>query len=87
VSTRERRGLSRLAIPRDTISFAGGWYLIIYQAQFAQNFNLTVFVGGIVIACVPGGLAAWATRTVGVTPTDPPSSNSQPQASQEPSSS
>lgn len=83
----ERRNPSRAAISRDTFSFLGGWYLIIYQAQFAQTFNLSVFIGGVLIACVPGSLAAWATRAGGVTPTDPPSSGSLPEVSQGPSSS
>jgi hypothetical protein len=73
-----RRGPGRAVISRDTFSFLGGWYLIIYQAQFAAEFNQSVFIGGILIACVPGGLAAWATRAP---PTDPPSSDSQPAVS------
>lgn len=77
MSTPQRRGPGRAVLSRDTFSFLGGWYLIIYQAQFAAEFNQSVFIGGILIACVPGGLAAWATRAG--SPTDPPSSDS-PQA-------
>jgi hypothetical protein len=87
VSAGERRNPSRGVISRDTFSFLGGWYLIIYQAQFAQTFNLSVFIGGVLIACVPGSLAAWATRAGGVPPIEPPSSGSQPGVSQGPLSS
>lgn len=80
MSTPHRRGPGRAVISRDTLSFLGGWYLIIYQAQFAATFNQSVFIGGILIACVPGGLAAWATRT---SPTGPPSSDSPPAVSSE----
>lgn len=45
---------------RDTLSFVGGWYLMIYQAQFAETFNLPVFLGGMVISGIPGALQALA---------------------------
>lgn len=66
---------------RDTVTFAGGWYLIIYQGQFAQTFNATVFIGGILIALVPGTLAAWAMRQLpgGLPATEPPSSAPAPE--------
>jgi hypothetical protein len=62
-----------VVVSRDTLSFLGGWYLIIYQAQFAAQFNLSVFLGGMVITGVPGVLAAWSARWV---PIDVPSSGS-----------
>lgn len=74
-------------ISRDSISFVGGWYLIIYQAQFAAEFNLSVFIGGMVIAGVPGILAAWKLAQPALqSPTDPPSSDSRPEAVSGPSS-
>ena len=78
MSTSERASLSRVlrVLSRDTFSFLGGWYLIIYQAQFAPTFNLSVFTGGLVIVGVPGVAAAWAGRGGGGTPTGPPSSES-----------
>lgn len=57
-----RRLPGRITIPRDTLSFFGGWYLMIYQAQFAHTFNLSVFLGGMVISGIPGAiqvLALW----------------------------
>lgn len=60
-----RPGPSRVDVGRDLLSFAGGWYLIIYQAQFAPVFNLAVFVGGMVIAGVPGAVQAWNARPGG----------------------
>jgi hypothetical protein len=81
VSTSERPSPSRFAISRDTLSFLGGWYLIIYQAQFAPVFNLSVFLGGMVISGVPGVLQAWNARVGGGASTGPPSSPSVPGAS------
>lgn len=72
---------------RDTISFIGGWFLIIWQGTIADPFIPTVFAGGIVIALVPGALAAWAIRMGGSAFTEPPSSASAPEPSSEPSSS
>lgn len=66
---------------RDTFSFLAGWGLIIYQGTIADPFNPTVFAGGIVIALVPGALAAWAIRMGGSTFTEPPSSASAPEPS------
>lgn len=65
-------------LSRDTLSLLGGWYLIIYQAQFAPVFNLSVFLGGLVIVGVPGAAAAWTGRINGGTPTGPPPSESPP---------
>jgi len=83
VSTRGRPG--RFAIPRDTLSFLGGWYLMIYQAQFAPQFNLSAFLGGMVIVGVPGAsqvFAVWlGTRTGEPSPPSP-----EPASSAEPSS-
>jgi hypothetical protein len=78
VSTSERPRPSRFAISRDTLSFLGGWYLIIYQAQFAPVFNLYAFLGGMVAAGVPGALQVLAVRTG---PTGVGSSDSAPPAS------
>jgi hypothetical protein len=68
VSTR-RPLPGRLTVSRDSLSFLGGWYLIIFQAQFAHTFNLAVFLGGMTLAGVPGALAvlsAWSgTRMAG----------------------
>lgn len=81
----ERRGLAR-AVSRDSISFVGGWYLIIYQAQFAATFNLSVFIGGMVIAGVPGILAAWKLAQPELQrPITPSSSGSPSEAASPPS--
>lgn len=80
MSTR-RRLPGRLTLSRDSLSFCGGWYLIIFQAQFAHTFNLAVFLGGMTLAGVPGALqvlSAWAgTHTAGS------SQDSQPEVSRE----
>ena len=70
-------------LSRDTVSFLLGWYLIIYQAQFAPVFNMVVFAGGLVIVGVPGAAAAWTGRLGGGTPTGPPPSDSAPAPSSE----
>jgi len=82
VSTSERPNTGRVAriLSRDTLSFLLGWYLIIYQAQFAPVFNTVVFAGGLVIVGVPGAAAAWTGR-LGGTPTGPPPSASPPDPS------
>lgn len=81
-----RRSPGARVFTRDTFSFLGGWGLIIYQGTVADPFNWAVFAGGIVIVMVPGAAAAWAMRTVGVTPTASPSSGSLQEASSEPPS-
>ena len=53
-----RRRLPGRTAVRDTISFILGWYLMIYQAQFAEQFQLPVFLGGMVISGIPGALQA-----------------------------
>lgn len=79
MSTAQQRTRWAGIFSRDTITYVGGWYLIIYQAQFAPTFNSTAFVAGVLIALVPGTLAAWALRQAALlTPTDPPSSGSLP---------
>jgi hypothetical protein len=82
VSTRGRPG--RLTISRDTLSFAGGWYLMIYQAQFAEQFNLSVFLGGMVIAGVPGALQVLA-ALLGTRTGEPSPPSPEPASSVEPS--
>jgi hypothetical protein len=64
---------------RDTLSFCGGWYLMIYQGQFAADFRWPAFVGGMVAAGIPGVLQAlplliplWAGSTPGPSPDSPP---------------
>jgi hypothetical protein len=74
-------------LSRDTFSFVAGWFLIIWQGTVADPFIPTVFAGGIVIALVPGALAAWAIRAAGPVPIEPPSSASAARPSSEPSSS
>jgi hypothetical protein len=78
VSTRRRPG--NLTVSRDTLSFIGGWYLMIFQAQFAAEFNLAVFLGGMVISGIPGALQA-ASLLTGRTPE--PSQRSPEAASSE----
>lgn len=79
MSASGRRAPTRKVLSQDSFSFAAGWFLIIYQGTVADPFNATVFAGGIVIALVPGALAAWAMRTIGApSPIEPPSSDSQP---------
>lgn len=87
MSGSERRGPDRRVLSRDSFSFIAGWFLIIWQGTVADPFNPTVFTGGIVIALVPGALAAWAMRVSGSTPIEPPSSEPAPAPSSEPSSS
>jgi hypothetical protein len=74
-------GLAKL-LTRDTFTFLGGWYLIIYQAQFAATFNLSVFIGGMVAAGIPGVLAVFSARAgvaeAGPAPIDPPSAGPSP---------
>lgn len=61
----------------------GGWYLMIYQAQFAVTFNLSVFLGGMVISGIPG--AAQAFSLFLAARTEPPSSPSPEPVSSGPS--
>lgn len=56
---------------------------MIYEAVAAQPFNTTVFLGGMVIAGVPGALQAWALITTARTPS--PSSESPESPSSQPS--
>lgn len=70
-------------VSRDTLSFIGGWYLMIFQAQFAEQFNWIAFMGGMVISGVPGALQAltlFTGRTPGLSPqpAQPASSPAQP---------
>lgn len=50
------RRTRRRTISRDALSFVMGWGLMIYEAVWASPFNTTVFLGGMVIAGIPG---AW----------------------------
>lgn len=75
---RGRRPRARV-VSRDGLSFVGGWYLMIYQSQFATTFNLTVFLGGMVIAGIPGTAQAFSLWLSARTP--PPSSPSPESAS------
>ena len=48
---------------------------MIYQAQFAGQFNLSVFLGGMVIAGIPGAVQAftlWLTVRTSEPPSDSP---------------
>lgn len=48
---------------------------MIYQAQFAQTFNLAVFLGGMVIAGIPGAVQAftlWLSARTPMPPSGPP---------------
>ena len=68
---------TRRAVSRDTLSFAGGWGLMIYEAIAAQPFNTTVFLGGMVIAGIPGAVQAfalWASARTVLPPSDSPAS-------------
>lgn len=48
-------------ISRDTITFVGGWALIIYEALRPEStFNPIVFIGGMVIVGVPGAAAVFS---------------------------
>lgn len=49
-----RRTPGRFTLSLDTLSFFGGWYLMIYQAQFSGTFNATAFFGGMLATGVPG---------------------------------
>lgn len=61
MSTQSGRGRpGRVTVSRDTLSFLGGWGLMIYEAVMAVPFNTTVFLGGMVIAGVPGAIQAFA---------------------------
>lgn len=61
----------------------GGWYLIIYQAQFAHPFNLAVFLGGMAIVGIPGAAQIFSS-VAGAAPTPPPSQPSPEPVSLEP---
>lgn len=63
MSKQRGRTPGRFIISRDVLSFMGGWYLLIYQAQFASQFNLAVFIGGMVIVGVPGAAQAFTLWT------------------------
>jgi len=47
-----------LTVIRDTASFILAWYLMIYQAQFAEKFEWVAFVGGMVLSGVPSAVQA-----------------------------
>lgn len=81
MSTPEARtGALAKLLTRDTFTFLGGWYLIIYQAQFAPTFNLPVFIGGMVAAGIPGVLAVFSARAGGAAPIDPSPADPSPSA-------
>jgi len=61
-------------VSRDTLSFLGGWYMMIYQAQFATHFNLSVFLGGLAISGIPGGFQAFSLWLNARTPPSSPDS-------------
>jgi hypothetical protein len=85
VSTQRTERPTRRVLSRDTVSFLGGWGLMIYEALAAQPFNTTVFLGGMVIAGIPGAFQAftlWASARTLL----PPSAPVEP-APSEPSSS
>ena len=69
-----RRRVRGRVVSRDTVSLVGGWYLMIYQGQFAQHFNLSVFIGGMVAAGIPGALQAYGLWFGARTPSEPPPS-------------
>jgi hypothetical protein len=54
---------------------------MIYEAIRAQPFNTTVFVGGMVIAGVPGALQAWALLASTRMPPSSPDSPESPSPS------
>ncbi len=69
---------------RDFVTFVGGWYLMIYQAQFADRFEWVIFLGGMVAAGVPGAAQAWpavVTRLTGQPPSSPAPEASSPESS------
>lgn len=79
-----RRRLPGRAAVRDTVSFVLGWYLMIYQAQFADKFELAVFLGGMGISGIPGALQV-IPLLLGRMPEPSPPSRQEP-SSQEASS-
>jgi hypothetical protein len=81
VSARRGRGFWAKTLTRDNLFFLGGWYLMIYQAQFAMNFQWQVFVGGMIITGVPGAVQA-ASLVAGRMPS-PPDSPAPPPSPQE----
>ena len=52
----ERQRTPRLVVIRDSLSFAGGWYLMIFGQPGAEKFELMVFLGGMVVSGIPGVL-------------------------------
>ena len=74
MSGQQRR--PRLVLIRDILSFAGGWYLMIFGQPGAEKFELMVFLGGMVVSGVPGVLQALPLllgRPVGAAPSPQPS--------------
>ena len=76
-----RPGPSRTTVVRDSLGIVGGWYLIIYQAQFAPTFNWVVFASGLVAAGLPGAVQVWAARPGGAGITGPSSPEPAPEQS------
>ncbi len=72
---------TRKVVSRDTLSFLGGWGLMVYEAIAAEPFNTTVFLGGMVIAGVPGALQAWALLSSARTPQESSDSPESPSSS------
>jgi len=73
-------------LSRDSISFLGGWALVIHQAAAVAppDFNLAVFLGGLALIGVPGAGAILAARSGALTsepPSSPAAAESPPQQS------
>lgn len=84
MSTQRGGAPTKRVVSRDTLSFLGGWGLMIYEAVRADPFNQTVFLAGMVIAIIPGAAQAFALWVSGRMPL--PSPGSPEQASSEASS-
>ena len=54
----EQRRTPRRILIRDSLSFAGGWYLMIFGQPGAEKFELMVFLGGMVVSGIPSVLQA-----------------------------
>lgn len=81
----ERSAPRTRVISRDTLTWLVGIGLMVYQGVWADPFNTTVFIGGMVVSGVPGALQGWALIT-GRTAL-PSSPSPEPPSSPEPSSS
>ena len=83
-----RRKPGTFTIVKDTLSYLGGWGLILHQALFVppQDFNLSLLLVGGALVGVPGVSQLLAMRT-GAGPSASPPPESEPSPSPSPNGS